>query len=509
MKLVTAEEMTELEQLAMREYAISGLILMENAARSFCDVLEQKVGSLSGKRMTVFCGGGNNGGDGFAISRHAANRGAYVTVAAVFDPQRLKADAKTNFEIITRMGISVLPWDKAAKAPCDIAVDALLGTGFHGSVKEPLPAVFEAIGATHAFVAAVDIPSGCAADDGAAEQSVCADLTVTFGLAKPGQFLYPAKTFCGEVVVTDISLPQQTVKAFPSPFCVMDESLFDRLPKHDDNSHKGTFGKVLAFVGSPGMCGAAVMSSTAVLRSGAGMVTVAVPKSMLDAVASQVREVMTLPLPMEGDALSKTAAGILEERLRTQNVLLAGCGIGTGENTKKVLLPLITACEKPLVLDADGINLLKGNINILKNKTTPVILTPHPLEFSRISGHSVEHIAANRLRTAVDFAREYKIVLVLKGADTIVAHPDGSACICPISNSGLATAGSGDVLSGIIASLLAQGLSAEAAADLGVFIHARAGLLARKKLGARGMMAGDVLDALPAVLLAAENGRRD
>lgn len=504
MKPVTAHEMAELEQLAIGEYGISGLILMENAARSFCDALEKATGALNGRRITIYCGGGNNGGDGFAIGRHAANRGANVTIAAVFDPHRLKADAKTNFDIITRMGLLVLPWQEAAEHPCDIVVDALLGTGFSGELREPMPQVFHAINTAQAFVAAVDIPSGCSADDGAAAEAVHADLTVTFGLAKVGHFLYPAKEFCGQLVVTDISLPHTVVADFPSRVCVMDEGLLSRLPKRSENSHKGNFGKVLAFVGSAGMGGAAVMASAAVLRSGAGMVTAAVPKSIWSVVASQVCEVMTLPLPTEGDALAKGAADVLIERLKTQNVLLAGCGIGTGESVKKTLLALLNACEKPIVLDADGINLLKGNINIVKNKTVPMVLTPHPLEFSRISGHSMEYIAANRLKAATAFAQSYQLVLVLKGADTIVAHPDGSAAICPLANSGLATAGSGDVLAGIIASLLAQGLSAADAADLGVWLHAQAGMAARKRLGARAMLAGDVLNALPEVLSAAE-----
>ncbi len=504
MKLITAHEMTELEQLAIKDYGISGLLLMENAARSFCDALEQQIGSLSGRRVTIYCGGGNNGGDGFAIGRHASNRGAEVTIAAVFDARRLKADAQLNFEIISRMGIPILNWQEAAAQPCDIVIDALLGTGFNGALREPLPQVISAVNASRAYVAAVDIPSGCSTDDGSAEAAVQADLTVTFGLAKVGHFLYPAKGFCGRLIVTDISLPRQAVERFPARLYTMDDALLSSLPMRSENSHKGTFGRVLAFVGSMGMCGAAVMAATAALRTGAGMVTAAVPKSIWHTVASQLCEVMTLPLPTEGDALAKSAADCLTERLKTQNVLLAGCGLGKGETVKQVLLNLLNTCDKPIVLDADGINLLKGNINILKNKTTPVILTPHPLEFSRISGHSMEYLIKNRLQAAVAFAQSYQLVLVLKGADTIVAHPDGRAVICPLANSGLATAGSGDVLSGIIASLVAQGLSADDAADLGVWLHAGAGMAARQKLGARSMMAGDVLRALPEVLSAAE-----
>lgn len=505
MKLLTASQMTELEQLAICEYGISSLLLMENAARSFCDVLESELGSLAKKRTVIFCGRGNNGGDGFAIGRHLTNRGAEVTVAADFDPAKLKQDAGTNFDIITRMGIPVVSPAELGSRRFDIAVDALFGTGFHGEAEGAQSEMIHAINHCSDYVAAVDVPSGINCTDGSCSRTcVRADLTVTFGMAKLGQFLYPAKENVGKLAVTDISLPRTLTQSFPTPYHTLDTGLASLLPDRAENSHKGSFGKVLVFAGSPGLCGAGSMAAEAVLRTGAGMVTAALPRSLMEVFSVHCREAMTLPLPTEGEQLAKSAAGMVLEKLKTQEVLLAGCGLGSGEGTKRALLSVVTACDKPLVLDADGINLLKGNINILQNKTTPVILTPHPLEFSRISGHSMEYIRQNRIAAAVDFAEKFKVFLVLKGADTVVAHPDGEVYICPLSNSGLATAGSGDVLSGIIASLLAQGVSAGDAANLGVYLHSRAGWLARQKRGAYGMTAGDLLMALPEAVMELE-----
>ncbi|MBE7022389.1 MAG: NAD(P)H-hydrate dehydratase [Ruminococcaceae bacterium] len=501
MKLVTATQMQALEQLAIEQFGISGTLLMENAARSFIEVLQGETGPVAGKEIAVFCGKGNNGGDGFAIARHLHNRGAQVTVIAGFSPEQLKQDAALNFEIITRMGLEVLPLAELGGRRFSLVIDALFGTGFHGEPKEGDADMIRAMNQSGATVVAVDMPSGTSAEDGgAAEVCVRADLTITFAAAKLGQFLYPAKAFVGKIIVADISIPREVLLTFPTPYRTLDEGLAEKLPPRPENSHKGSFGKVLLFAGSPGMSGACMMAGGAALKTGAGMVTAAVPRQLADGLSARVPEMMTLALPCEGESLSKTAGAVLKERLQVQDVLLAGCGLGSGENTKKALLSVISECDKPMVIDADGINLLKGNIHVIKDKPAPVIMTPHPLEFSRISGHSMEKILQNRIGTAAAFAKEFKLTLVLKGADTVVAHPDGRCYICPVSNSGLATAGSGDVLSGIIASLLAQGAEAREAANLGVYIHSLAGLRARDRLGSHGMTATDIIAELPAVM---------
>lgn len=509
MKLVTASQMTELEGRAIEEYGISSLLLMENAARGFCDCLEQETGSVKEKEIAVYCGSGNNGGDGFAIARHLSNRGGMVTVVKGFCEEKLKPDARTNFEIVKKMGLPMVSLCEIIGNRFTIVVDALFGTGFHGVPEGQYAEMIESMNQSGAFVASVDIPSGAGSTDGRVV-GVCvrADMTVTFGLAKVGQFLYPAKECVGKLYVTDISIPAQVLQNFDTPYDTLDEELASVLPKREENSHKGTFGKVLAFAGSPGMSGACVLTTLSVLKAGAGMVTAAVPQSIIHVLSEQCREVMTMSLPTDGEQLSAEAEEVLLKKMESQDVLLAGCGLGSSEATKEVLLSVVSQCKKPLVLDADGINLLAGNIHIVKERTAPTVLTPHPLEFSRISGHSMEEIRLNRVAVATNFAQEYGVVLVLKGADTVVAHPDGRVCVCTVSNSGLATAGSGDVLSGIIASLLAQGASAGEAANVGVYLHSRAGLLAREQLGARSMLAGDVLLALPEAMMALENRKK-
>ena len=495
MKLLTAKQMTELEQVAITQYGIDGLLLMENAARSFCDTLEKKLWRMSGKTVAIFCGKGNNGGDGFAIGRHLHNLGALVTFFIDCAPD--KPDAKKNFDIITRMGLPVLSMENAKGTQYDLVIDALFGTGFHGTPKAEAAEWIKAINSLSDTIASVDIPSGADASTGAvAGVCVKATLTVTFATANPGHYLYPAKDFCGKVLVTDISIPRQSIEDFEATYFTLDSELSKVMPKRTENSHKGSYGKVLMYAGSTGMSGACIMAATAALKSGVGMVTTAIPETIQNAVSARFTEIMTIPLPCLNGELTLDAGDRILEKLEKQDVLLAGCGIGVSGAARKTLLTVVSCCNKPMVIDADGINALSEHIHVIQNKAIPPVLTPHPLEFSRISGLSVEYILENRLQVAREFARTHQVVLVLKGADTLVAHPDGSIFVCTQSNSGLAKAGSGDVLAGVITAMLAQGATPSNAANLGVYLHSRAGMLAREKCGVYGMSASDVIVAL-------------
>ncbi|MBR5156216.1 MAG: NAD(P)H-hydrate dehydratase [Clostridia bacterium] len=498
MKLVTADMMRELEEISFSEYGVSSLVMMENAAQGFCEKLESETGSVCGKKINIFCGRGNNGGDGFAIARLLSVRGANVTVFIAFNPDELKKDARTNYELAVKFGISISEFT-GLTGDCDIVIDALYGIGFHGDIEGEELEMVNKINSSGAFVASVDMPSGASANDGSvAKTCVKADLTVTFGAAKIGQFLYPAKKRVGKLVVSEISIPNDVLNSYDSKLFVLDESIEAFLPEREENSHKGSFGKVLAFCGSKGMCGAAVMASEAILKSGAGMATLATPKCISDIAAQKLTEVMTLSLPSDdGESVSKTAFAILKEKLSKQDILLCGCGLGTGDGVKETVTKLVSESKKPMIIDADAINALATNINVLKKKNAPAILTPHMVEFSRISGRSVEDICKNRIGTARDFARKFDVTVVLKNADTIIACPDGRVFINAVSNSGMATAGSGDVLSGIIAGLAAQGLDASMSACLGVYIHSLAGQIARQKLVEYSMTALDILNAVP------------
>ena len=500
MKLLTAKQMGELEQVTFQNYKMPSIILMENAAQGFVQALSRVCGGISGKRAGIYCGKGNNGGDGFAIARHLSNLGAKVTVIIGFEPSVLKKDAKINFEIMEQMMVKTID-EKEDSGAYELIVDAIFGTGFRGEISGPEAKMVETINWARkngAFVCAVDMPSGASAENGSVSKiCVRADRTITFGTPKLGQFLYPAKESVGTLETVPISIPKRELEEYDSGYFLLDRDILFRLPQREDNTHKGNYGKVLAVTGSKGMSGACILASNAVLKSGAGMVTAAVPKSIADAVATQFVEVMTLPLPTDGEILSKNATVLLLERLQKQEALLVGCGMGLNENVKHVVGELVTSSRKPMLIDADGINALKGNINILKNKKAPAVLTPHPVEFSRITGHSMEYLKEHRIEAAASFAKEFEVSVVLKGADSIVAHPNGDVYVSSISNSGMATAGSGDVLSGIIAGLLAQGATAKDAANLGVYFHTLAGNLARAEKGEYGMTAGDILNAVP------------
>lgn len=496
MKVVNVSQMRELERTAMDLYGVPSLLLMENAAAGFLSALQSETGTLAGKKIHVFCGKGNNGGDGFAIARMAHNAGANVAVTLLFDEVTAAGDAKTNLEIVKKMGIPFVPIE--AVEHCDIVVDAIFGTGFHGETQGAAKEAIAQINKSPVFVASVDIPSGVSADNGyASDIAVTADLCVTFAAIKPGHLLFPGRAHVKKLIKTDISIPREVINQLQSGYDVIDKSKAMQIPKREANSHKGSFGKALAFVGSLGMSGAAVLSASAILKSGAGMATAAVPESISGICASHLAAVTTWPLPCESGVLKENAADLLLEKLNTQDVLLAGCGIGTSDAARKTVCRLVMENKKPMVLDADGLNAISGCPEILLKKKGEIVLTPHIAEFSRLCGLTTDEIKKNAMTVAQDFAMKYGVTLVLKDAVTIVATKAGAIFISTCSNSGMATAGSGDVLAGIIAGLLAQGASSEDAAVCGVYIHLSAGLAARKAKGEYGMTSEDLLSAVP------------
>jgi len=499
LKLVDVKTMRALEEAAIQSYGIPSVLLMENAAAGFVRALKNETGALLRKKVHVFCGGGNNGGDGFAIARMAHNQGAEVVITALCDPSLLKGDAKTNFDIVQKMGISHA--EAAACAGADIIVDAIFGTGFHGETDGAVKDAITYINESKAYVASVDIPSGVCADTGlSAEHAVFCDLCVTFLAAKPGHLLFPGRSHFKTLIKTDISVPRAVINQLKSGYDVIDKHVLVKLPVREENSHKGSFGKALAFVGSYGMSGAAVLSASAILKSGAGISCAAVPESVLASVTAKTAALMTCPLPCKNNVLSKNAEEILFDKLSAYDVLLAGCGIGQEKVAKHIVFRLLKENEKPMVLDADALNLLALSPTLLEKKKCDLILTPHIKEFSRLLGISTEEIAKDRLKIAKAFSEKYKVTLVLKDAVTVVATPEGALYVSTVQNSGMATAGSGDVLAGIITGLLAQGASCEDAAVLGVYLHQLAGAIAKEACGEYGMTAEDILSSLPAAI---------
>lgn len=514
--LATAEQMQKLDSLAIRKYSIPGILLMENAGRAFVDVLEQHVGSFSGKRVVIICGKGNNGGDGFVIARHLANRGSVVHVILLGKKKDVKDDAKTNLDIILRMVASkqsplVFQEVSSAKgiaktAKPEIIVDAVFGTGFSGKVKGVYASAIEWINSQHAFVASVDIPSGVDSSTGIVENvAVKADLTITMGLAKIGHFVGAGREHSGSVEIVDISLPQFTLQQKQLTFRVQSKDVRELLPRRALTAHKYSVGKVLVIAGSRNLTGAPVMASLAAMRTGAGAVVLAVPRSIHPVLVKKVTEVMVTPLEeTEAGTISYKAWEEIENKLQWADVVALGPGLGQNPETQKLVHRIVKETKCPLILDADALGMLAGNTSLLKSRVAETIITPHVGELRLLTKLESDYIEVNRVEVARKQASEMNSILVLKGSPTVVGTPGGRAFLNSTGNPGMATAGAGDVLTGVIASLIAQGMDGEQAAYCGVFIHGMAGDNAANKYGERSLMAMDILASIAESLKAIE-----
>lgn len=505
-KVATAEQMREFDRRAAEEFGVPSLDLMENAGRYVFEAVRDMLGSVKGKRVTVIAGRGNNGGDGFVAARYLCDAGADVAVYLIGNPADIKGDAKTNLDALTKVNLHVEPIQSAADiqnslACSDAIVDAIFGTGLKGEI-EGLPAdVINAINASGRPVVAVDIPSGLDANTGLI-WGVCvkADCTVTFALPKLGLLMYPGASYVGKLVVVDIGIPPQLYEEVNIE--LPDEKYIAvRLPKRPSDAHKGTFGTAVVIAGSVGLTGAAAMAAEAALRSGAGLSILGIPVSLQELMAAKLTEVMTRGLPeTESRSFSaKTLKPALELCEKATAVVL-GCGIGTHPETIEFVRGLIKSIRKPMIIDADGLNCLACDTSILEGNHGEIIITPHPGEMSRLLGTTTEEIQSNRLDAARKTASRFNCITVLKGARTLIAEPSGRVFINPTGNVGMATGGTGDVLAGTIGGLLAQGLSTLDAAVCGTFIHGKAGDIAALNIGMAGMIAGDVLRALPEAL---------
>lgn len=520
MKVFTAEQMRAFDKDATEKYGIPSIVLMENAALRVVEFLEMKFGPLQEKPIGILCGKGNNGGDGFAIARHLFNAGAFLSVIAC-DPGRLKDDAKINFEayeFLLKASLDEPPsWLELLKlTPDDIEhlstclagntliIDALLGTGFKGEVADDfLTKILREVGEADTTIVAVDIPSAIGSDDGsAAPQAIHADYTLTFAAPKRGMFLRDGLEKCGEIWVGDIGTsPEQMLHTETGCECITREAVSTLLPQRPLDSHKGEAGRALLIGGSYGMSGAPILAANAVLKSGAGLCVAALPEKTLPIFAAAFPEATSHPLSCnDAGQLTEGAMDALPPLWENVNAVALGPGIGRDVSTLALVQRIVKECPQPLIIDADALYALRAVVDDVKNRKAPTILTPHPGEMGELMAMSTQEVQNARLETAIACAKKFNVIVVLKGSRSIVALPDGSTHINLTGNSGMATGGSGDVLTGTIAGLLAQTKSAQSATRLGVYLHGLAGDSAFEVKG-NGLIASDIADNLPHALL--------
>lgn len=502
-KVCTAQQMREIDISAEALGSIPSIVLMENAAISCVEeILKQK----DVKSVGIFCGKGNNGGDGLCIARHLFNRGVDVRVYLVMGAD-FSGDALINYEIISKMGIKITElYDtdllEYELKTYDVVVDAIFGTGMRGEIGKNIGEIINKINTFSKYILSVDIPSGINADDGSCQDFVVkADKTVTFASYKRGLLLFPGADYCGEIIVKDISIPEYIIENQDIDINIIDKKLISKImPKRRDNSHKGDYGKVLIIGASEGMSGAVCLAAEACLKSGAGLVSVAVPDFLVDVVETKLTEPMTIALDADNGHISKSAATKIKEIINNFDVCVFGPGIGRSDDIVTILYEILKCSKIPVVIDADGLYALSKNIGMLDECNCNIILTPHEMEMARLSGCDVEEICNNRIEISKSFCTENGVTLVLKGHRTIVTSPAGIQYINISGNCGMATAGSGDVLCGITAAFVARTQNETDAAIIGVYVHGASGDIAKDIYGADSMLSGDIVSNIANVL---------
>jgi NAD(P)H-hydrate epimerase len=506
-KVVTTEEMQELDQIAIKQFGIPGAILMENAALGVVNKITEKFGDVENKNIFIFCGKGNNGGDGFAVGRHLFNRKANIYIILAAKKSDLTGDTLLNANIIQRIindrrAVNILMLIQLASirdlkqypVP-DIIIDALFGTGIKGNIERLSKDMIEYINSSQKPVIAIDIPSGLNGSTGEIGNiAVKANLTITMALPKIGLLINKGPELCGEVSIADISVPNQILSKNKSKtFLLQAEDITQIFPKRSYDAYKYSCGKVFILAGSLGLTGAATMCSESALRSGAGAVILGIPESLNIAMEEKLTEVMTLPLPETSEkSLSLKGLKNIIEYVNWADVVLIGPGISQNKDTKKLIQNLLTEMKKPVVIDADGLNNLQENTDLLKKYPGELIITPHYGELSRLIKTPTSTIAKERIQIARKVSKEFGVTVILKGAPSVIADKEENVYINSTGNPGMATAGSGDVLAGLVAGFFAQTIKPLDSALLGTYIHGLAGDFAKEELGAQSLLATDI-----------------
>jgi len=503
MRVLNTQQMREADRQTMDEIGIPSIVLMENAGRQAVAAMEAAFEDLASSKVAVICGRGNNGGDGFVVARTLAQRGIEATVFLLGSVAEVRGDARTNLEILGRVGLTVVEITTAQEwvlhfseiSECDLIVDAIVGTGFHGPLTGLLETVVADVNGLGAPVVAIDLPTGVSADSHELEgEAIEASMTVTLAAPKIPLILPPADAYGGDLVIADIGIPSSVIDELDGPWLELltREKMRELVPARAADSHKGDFGRVLVIAGSVGRTGAAHLAALGALKSGAGLVTIATPRSCVATLAAMMPEYMT-------EGLEETAAGTIDfsavDRVLDlkADIIALGPGIGQDPSTSAFVQAIVERAGAPLVLDADAINAFTGDPERLTGRDgVDVIITPHPGEMARLLSVSIEQVQSDRLEHAREFAVARRVHVVLKGHRTIIAGPEGRSFVNLTGNAGMATGGTGDLLTGMIAAWFAQILDAEGACKLAVYLHGTAGDLAEADEGEVALLPSDI-----------------
>ena len=502
MYIATSMEMRNIDKTTIEEFKIPGIILMETAASKVCD-------EISENKVLIICGTGNNGGDGFAIGRQLILKKIKVKIILVGTKENIKGDAKINYEILKNMDIEIINIGDNFNSSylielikeSEIIVDALFGTGLCRNIEGYRYEVIKLINGHSKKIISVDIPSGVNADTGNIMGiGVMANKTVTFELIKRGLLLYPGAEYAGKLVVSSIGIPSKVIDIMKlSTRTLNDVELKDILPKRKAYSNKGTYGKVLVIGGSINMTGAPLLAAKASYMTGAGLVNICVPDTIQRIIQQNLIEAVTTPYKIINDTIDNNSSELLSERISQSDVIVIGPGLGTDKYVLSLMNLVIETAKVPIIIDADGLNVISQNKYLLEKLKVPVILTPHLGEMSRLNQKAITVIKDNLIKEASDFSSKHNLICVLKDARTIVTSNNGDIYINITGNNGMAKAGSGDVLTGIIAGLIAQGSSTFCAAKAGVYIHGKAGDFAKEVKGERSILASDLIEHIATV----------
>ncbi len=519
MRVLNTQQMREADRRTIDEIGIPSIVLMENAGRQAVAAMEAAFDDLATSHVGVLCGRGNNGGDGFVVARTLIQRGVETSVFLLGSVAEVRGDARVNLEVLGRIGLTVVEITNAQEwelhfseiSRCELLVDAILGTGFNGQLSGLLETVVADVNGLGVPVVAIDLPTGVSADTHeVAGEAIDASMTVTLAAPKIPLILPPADSHGGDLVIADIGIPLPILDEVEGPYIeiLTREDMRDLVPARTPDSHKGDFGRVLIIAGSVGRFGAAHLAGLGALRSGAGLVTIATARSCVPVIAAMAPEYMTEPLDETASGTIDYSA--LDRVLDIQaDIIAVGPGLGQSPGTAAFVQGLLERTGVPLVLDADALNAFAGEPDRLVGRDgVDVIITPHPGEMARLLNISVEAVQHDRLQHATEFAASHRLHVVLKGHRTVIAGPDNRAFINLTGNSGMATGGTGDLLTGMIAAWFAQLLDAEAACRLAVYLHGSAGDLAEADEGEVALIAGDIASRLGDALMELTARRR-